>query len=365
MDLKSYTLEELKNHVEPALSDKDGIVPVSPLRLISYLNNPRAEKSDHVLFEIRVDGKLVAYRTLLPDLYINQTNSARRFAWLSGNYVKPEFRRQGLSTRLLQSAEALWDGKLMYTNYAPASKAVYDRTGQFPMMAHRPGKRFYLRSASGELLGKRLRGRPGSQKLLKTGDQLLNRLRERKLQSFKPVDHSLCKIERIAHLGPELTPVIEQSQASSLFCRDAEVFAWILDFPWVTDQRAGPLDYEFSYRANRFENILLKFTLRDSRGSGLLWLVLHNQKLSAPYLFFDNPDLQPLMATTLVHTMITRNCAYATIRQPLLVENLMKQRKWFLSVRNMPQNLYAHKKIAHEIPADLTLQDGDGDMVFS
>ena len=57
-----------------------------------------------------------------------------RFAWLSGNCVDPEFRRKGFSTRLLQQAEALWDGRLMYTNYAPASKAVYDRTGQFPLL---------------------------------------------------------------------------------------------------------------------------------------------------------------------------------------------------------------------------------------
>ena len=71
MDLKSYTLEELESHVKPALEGSIEIAPFSPLRLNSYLRNPRAEQTDHVLFEMRNEGKLVAYRTLLPDYYID------------------------------------------------------------------------------------------------------------------------------------------------------------------------------------------------------------------------------------------------------------------------------------------------------
>jgi len=361
MDLKSYTLEELESHVEPTLSGSGGIVPMSPLRLISYLKNPRAEKSDHLLFEMRHEGRLVGYRTVLPDCFYDKKNNPHKFAWLSGNFVDPDFRREGISTKLLQLAEAQWDGQLMYTNYAPASKAVYDRTGQFPVLTHRNGKRFYLRLATKELLGSRL----GSPELLKTGDLMVNRLREGKLQKFQAVDSSKCRIERITALDREVVHLIRQSQESSIFRRDNGIFSWILDHPWVTEQEVGPLNYQFTYKVTKFENLLLKFTLPDHKGLGMLWLVIHNQKLSAPYLFMDKEEIFPLMARTLIHTMISHGCAYSTIRNPELLRHLMLHSKMFLSIRNMPQLLFAHKKLINHVPNNPGIQDGDGDVIFT
>ena len=134
MDLISYTLEDLKSHQFQAFYSNKEVAPLSPLRLQSYLKNPRADQRDHILFELRHKDRLIAYRTLLPDCFYDHLGNSHRFAWLSGNYVDPEYRRQGYSTRLLQLAEEHWDGRLMYTNYAPVSKAVYDQTGQFRVL---------------------------------------------------------------------------------------------------------------------------------------------------------------------------------------------------------------------------------------
>ena len=123
MDIRVYTLDELESHIQRTYSNPEEMIPLSPLRLNSYLRNPRAEKTDPVLFELWLNERPVAYRTVLPDLLFDLEGNSSRFAWLSGNWVDPEFRRKGLSTKLLQRAEALWDGRLFYTNYAPASKA--------------------------------------------------------------------------------------------------------------------------------------------------------------------------------------------------------------------------------------------------
>jgi hypothetical protein len=275
--------------------------------------------------------------------------------------VDPDYRRQGISTRLLQLAEAHWDGKLMYTNYAPVSKAVYDRTGQFKMLIQKPGKRFYLRAASRELLGKRVGGR----KVLGAGDQLVNRFREGMLQKYQPVQSSQCRVERIKSFDLQVTELINQSNEQSLFRRDSRDFSWILDHPWVTDGEAEPLNYQFSYKADRYENLLLKFTLPEGKGLGLLWLVIHNRKMSAPYLFVNSAEIYPLMARTLIHTMITYGSAYSTIRNTKLVFSLLQQRKQFLSIRNMPQLYFSHKKVADQVPESMEIQDGDGDVIFT
>ncbi len=361
MELKAYTLEELGSSLTFVSSGNSGVVPISPLRLASYLNNPRAEKTDHILFEMRHAGQLVAYRTLLPDSFYDRSGSTHRFAWLSGNYVSPAFRRQGISTRLLQHAEAQWDGRLMYTNYAPDSKAVYDRTGQFPLLTRRQGKRFYLRASSKELLG----GRIGFGNLLHKGDNLVNRLREDKLQKNQFPEDTDCTIDKITILDNSLRSLVEKEQQKSLFRRDVDVFRWILEYPWVTTDQVDPIGYHFSYEAKKFENLLLKFTLPGNTGIGFMWLVILNNRLSVPYTFTEHNAIFPYMAEVILQTMVSSGCAYSTIRHPMLMEQLMRHRKWFLSIRNMPQLVFAHKNMAELVPDNLEIQDGDGDVVFT
>lgn len=360
MDVRVYSLEELEDHIQARESQAKQVSPLSPLRLQSYLNNPRANSGDPVLFELHIKDKLVAYRSLLPDTFQDIQGNARPFAWLSGNWVDPAHRRLGYSTRLLQEAESRWQGRLMYTNYAPASKAVYDHSGRFPLFTERKGKRYYLRAAAEELLGDRLGGRG----LLRFGDQVINRIRERKLHQFEEVNPELCQIEKVTRLDANWQELINRLQRESLFGRDAEVFDWILTYPWLTTSKVVPLNYHFSYQAGQFENILLSFTLPD-RSKGLLWLLVHNQVLSVPYVFAESEQCFSHMARTLVQYMISRNCAYTTIRHAFLVKEMASFKQLFLSIRDMPQLIFAHRNIEGQVAREREIQDGDGDVVFT
>ncbi len=361
MDLKTYTLEELASYAGSTRYGSSGTFPLSPLRLASYLHNPRAERTDHVLFEMYDGNRLVAFRTLLPDLFRDHTGHSHRFAWLSGNYVDPGFRRQGISTKLFLAAEECWEGKLLYTNYAPASRAVYDRTGRFRLLKERKGKRFYLRAASRELMS--WKGLPGS--LPGIADRIINQVHDRMLERFQPEKKTTCSVEEMVTPDPEVGLLIGRLQENSLFCRDMEVFQWILRYPWVTDRDAAPVPYHFSHRASLFRNRLLKFTTPGTGKPAFLWMIIHNRKLTVPYALRENTSMDRDMAVEILRSMIIHRCAYTTIREPSLVEQMTRYKKWFLLIRNMPQLVFAHEKIAGMIPGDRVMHDGDGDVVFT
>ncbi len=373
MEARSYTLAELESHLQRSFDDTSPLIPVTPMRLASYMHNPRAEPSDHVLFEMREGDQLVAYRTLLPDHFHGRQGAIHKFAWLSGNYVTPAYRRRGISTRLLQLAEERWDKQLMYTNYAPASKSVYDSTGQFRILANREGQRFYLRAASASLL----KGRTGFQALLPLADRLVNRVVEGKMKKFSPDIQEGLRVSRVERIDESMEEMRLNSDQESLFNRDREVYQWILRYPWVTDDAIEPLPYHFSHRAGQFENLLFKIeTVRHSdhgnsdagrgaEGNGWLWLVAHDNKLAAPYLFASGRGILAAMARIVIDTMIRNRCAYVTVRHPGLKKALMDNRKWFLAVRRMPQLIYYHQGMEGLLPDDFSLQDGDGDVVFT
>jgi GNAT superfamily N-acetyltransferase len=361
MDLKVYKLEELEPYLYPLYSDPKSILPVSPLRLRSYLENPRAVATDPVLFEMRQNGEVVAYRSLLPDCFYDRAGHPHRFAWLSGNWVRPDMRRKGISTRLLEAAEEQWEGRLMYTNYAPESKAVYDHTDRFRMIADREGKRFYLRSASAELLGNRM----GARRFLRNTDSLVNQLRERSIEGFKFPRQEPYKAEPITGFAPQLSKLVNRIQKEALFRRDREIFEWALEYPWVTEQDCDPLTYHFSYQASRFENIIYHITCAGGDSQGILWLLIHNDVLSVPYLFTEDKAIQSCMAETIVRTMIEQGCTHSTIRYTELTEQMMAYKKIFLTLRKMPQLIFAHQSLASLIPKQALIHDGDGDVMFT
>lgn len=375
MEARSYTLAELESHLQRSFDETSPLIPVTPLRLASYLHNPRAEPSDHVLFEMREGDQLVAYRTLLPDHFYGEEGIIHRFAWLSGNYVMPAYRRKGISTRLLQMAVERWEGRLMYTNYAPSSKAVYDRTGQFRVLADRAGERFYLRAASTELL----KGRKAPHLLLPMADRLLNRLVDSKLKKFIPDITDDTRIYRIQNDHKGLEELTALPDRGSLFGRDRDrdIFRWILCYPWITTDPGDPLPYYFSYTSGHFENLLYRFDSDGKVGNGgegvsgrknkrgWIWLLVHGNRMAAPYLQLSDPGLLPAMAQILIDTMIRHGCAYITVRHDGLREALRNQRKWFLTVRQMPQLVFYHENLEGLFPEEFTLQDGDGDVVFT
>ena len=361
MDLKAYTLEELESYLRPFFSDSKSPLALSPLRLDSYLKNPRAEATDPVLFEIRQEGELLAYRTLLPDCFFDKEGLPYRFAWLSGNWVRTDMRRKGLSTRLLEMAEEQWQGRLMYTNYAPESKALYDHTGRFRVISNREGSRFYLRSDTEELLGKRL----GSRKLLHNADHMVNRLREGSIEKFKLRVEDSCKVKRIHDFKEGYSALVNTNQQESLFRRDSDIFNWALAYPWVTQESTRPLQYHFSYQARRFENMVYHFSCSDTGKEGVAWLILHHRVLSVPYIFTEETQLIPCMARSILRTMIDLDCTHATIRNPELIKNLQAFRRIFLSVRKMPQLIFAHDNLRDLLPEQTVLHDGDGDVMFT
>lgn len=361
MDVLTYKLEEIESHLIPSFSRSSGTLSLSPLRLSSYLKNPRSVPTDIVLIELHRQGELIAYRTLLPDHFVSGDGQLNRFAWLSGNWVHPDFRRQGISTQLLNSAEQAWNGRLMYTNYAPASKAVYDKSSSYRPVALRRGKRFYLRAASEELLGKRMGGR----QLFKSCDRIINKFREEKLSRLEQRAAVGYSIEHLNGFDEESRKLIAQMQGNSLFQRNAEVFEWALAYPWITHKEVPALNYHFTYKANRFENILLKFRDQDNGKVGVMWLIQHNNVISVPYAFAESKAIYSHMAIHILRSMISSGSTHATLRCPDLVNKLWQLKGHFLLVRNMPQQIFAHATLEGQIPDNLKIHDGDGDVMFT
>jgi hypothetical protein len=223
------------------------------------------------------------------------------------------------------------------------------------------GKRFYLRAASEELLGQRM----GGNYIFRSCDRFINSLRENNLQRFGQKESEGCLIEKLEFFDDELRKMLARSREKALFRRDAETFEWALEHPWVTQEDVSPVKYHFSYQALSFENSLLKFKETESGSLGMLWLIKHNNVLSVPYAFVEGESLYRHMAQYILKTMIRSGSTHTTLRSQDLLSELLLFKRYFLLVRNMPQHIFAHINLHEQIPDELEIHDGDGDVMFT
>lgn len=360
MKIEIYTVSALQRFI---LSDRflnSDILPVSPERIASYMNNPRAEGSMPVLFLYTENERIIAYRTVLPD-NLSAEGEITGFAWLSGNYVVPGHRRTGISGRLFKVVEDAWNGMLMYTNYAPASKAVYDKTGSFAQFTERPGKRYYMRSSLELLLSNRFSHRG----LLRLGDSILNGIHELTSagMQFPPIPDT--DISQVDMIDEELAGLIMSIQEKSLFHRGISEFEWIRNDPWVTENPDSLPDaeYHFSRRVSKFRSRWFK--LKSSAGVAFLWITHVDKKCSVPYFIHNDPLLITTARQVVLNEMVSEGASYITTRHPELGPVLGTRRNPFILSRDMSQRYFAHKNLIRIIPAGPDIHDGDGDVVFT
>ncbi len=369
MRIEKYPPAALKEFLDSETYRTMPYVPVSQHRALSWLHNPRLKPEDIIMY-LGFEGEdMVAYRCILPDRY-----GEVRFGWLSGIWVRPDMRGRGLAGRLLEEAYADWGHQLMVTNYTPESRAVFYKSGRFERYLARPGLRYYQRSASARLLGNRRTLYRRSRPLLSLADGLLNAVQEIRIL-FSRKDLQGIDVEENRELDLESLDFLEKNGSTGFCLRGREDFDWITSYPWVKPGSDRDTRYFFSSIAPVFQNICLKVRDADGNIGASLWLVIHGNQMTTPYVAFSpharwstsgkvQPDLSSVVSGVLNHYLQRSRVSYLTTYQPDLTEIFRPGP--ILGRRSMTQNYFATRDLIRQLPdpRSLSFQDGDGDVVF-
>ncbi len=355
MELKKVSIKELTEFIESdwfhALADK----PVTPLRVKSYCNNPHAKEDDPVLYYLQEGDRIIAYRTVFP---ARLSDDAKRFAWLSGNWVHPDFRRKGNSEKLLQEIFNDWDKRLAFTNYAPESLQLYLKTKLFQPVYEGLGRRFYLFVKTRQLLGDRY---PNLSSFWPVADVGIKLAASAKISFFKLKEELSYTIIKGHDLDDDCFRLIEKEQQASVFLRGKEEFNWILNNLWVsTTNSAYKNSYAFSSYSKQFEYRLAKI-YQESRFVGFLLYSIRDGHLKTLYGMYPEESITEI-AGFLMNEAVHEKIELMTILNPGLSELIQHHQNPFLYSKIMNHRIYASFPISVE---NRNIQDGDGDYIFT
>ncbi|MCW0482706.1 GNAT family N-acetyltransferase [Gaoshiqia sediminis] len=355
MELRKVLLKDMDAFVQTNWFLQLPDQPVSLLRADSYLHNPHALPDDPVLYFLQEADRIIAYRTVFP---ARLTNEEKRFAWLSGNWVHPDFRRQGLSDKLLREIVIDWEQRLLFTNYAPASLQLYLKTQLFHPVYAGVGRRFYLFARTRKLFQLRY-------PQLKWGwagaDFLIRLAASIRLLAFKNREEKDFSFQKMRWPDDDCLQLAEKQQSESLFLRGRRELQWILRFPWISTVDGQQADrYAFSSFAEQFFYQTVK-VFHHGNFVGFLMYSVRDAHLKTLHGHFEMDCTAPL-ARFLVQAAAVNRLEMITVLNPALAEAIFRASSPFLFSKKINHQIYASFPVSAK---NLKIQDGEGDFIFS
>lgn len=368
LQILKYNSTKLEEYVNSDEFNSLENIPISTHRALSYFKNPRLDQKDNLLFIGVKDGNIVGYRTVLPDFLV-KGNEKIKFAWFSGNWVHPKYRRQGISSQLLKEVITDWESNLLYTNYAPASKAVYDKSNLFKEIHQKEGYRIYFKSCIAILLAPKSDIFKKMSFLLHIIDWILNIFLSIYYSFF---NSRLLKTELRAIQTDKIDPdTIEflNLYNKTLTQRSKSEFDWIINYPWIKQEKdSDPLNmkYHFSTTAKSFSTQYYKIFNDNNEIIAFLIFKERNRVLDIPYLFLMQ-GFESDILKIIINLCFNHKTKFITFYHEYLVKVLKSNSMKFFIKRKLSRKYFASDKLHRLIEGveNINFQDGDGDCVFT
>lgn len=352
MELIKIQSQHLEAYCKSEQYKKFRIKPVSPLRMLSYINNPRGKEDDTLLYMYIEGDELVAFGSVLADEVLTKEGMTH-FGWCSSIWTHPDYRGKKLWKPILYEQIKDWGNRMMYTNYAPLSGRLYSGTGWFKLLYPREGARFYLYPDLNALL----KERPFYRKI-KWLLPIIN-IAVKAGTGTKRLFYRNPKIEYTESFLPddECWTFVKKNTFATTFNRGKREIEWIANYPWITASDDSDIVFPFSYTNKEYKFATVKlFEERTLKGFFIYTIVSGHMKV----LYYYGTSVS-LIATAVSYLALKNQIHYLTILEPEFAKAIQHSRSCFIYHKKYISNVYTTFETSHSSK----IFDGDGDTCFT
>ena len=360
LEIKKIRLNELESFVQSEAFSHFLHIPITPSRAKSFIHNPYAESEDVALYLGFVEGEMVAFRSLFAGIVTTEDEQIR-FGWCSGNWVHNNFRRNGFSEELLKEVHSDWNGKLMFTNYAPASESLYLKTGWFHPIHQFDGVRGYLFPKTRKLLPVTNKNM-GLKLLFSAVDFFIAVISKVRLWFFSVEKNLNFSFVTVQTPDEQCFQSIQKINSAFLFNRNENELKWIFRYPWIsTAESTISKKYPFSSYSGSFIYQTVK-VFNKNKFAGFFIFSVKEGHLKTLY-FNLPPGIENEVANYLKQFCKKHKIELVIVYKSEVAQQLFAGKFPFLRMKKYGQKIYSSFEIKGE--KGYQFQDGDGDVIFT
>lgn len=361
MQIREIKVGELPEFIKSNEFKKLDIKPITDLRAISQYNNPDANPEDLALIYVVENNELMGFAGLLPK-FVNNENT-RIFAnscW----WVHPE-KGKGIAIPLFYKLIEKANFSLFLSESTAHVKTILEKTGLFGPINENIGIRGFMRFYLADISFKRF---PNNKWLFfpfKILDFLLNLLLiPGRIYLLKKFDKSILTVEPVTKIDKEVEEFMIQNCSSEFVQKTPASFDWFKNYPWLTETVKGEtMNYPFTYLANRLE--LNYFVFKHENEVKAFVAISNRDNLSKiPFAYFNNNDSK-VVTQTIMRLIIEKKYDSLVVFHQGIVDFMQHNKMPFYYRKKEIKYSGTTKQIYDIFKQKSTMQDGDGDVIFT
>jgi hypothetical protein len=367
MELKTFTVAELRT----ALLSEDfwlsKTLPITKQRAVSFCRNPRAEADDPVLLVAYKGRQVLGYLGILPDrIFVN--DAGRRLGWLTGWWVDPSAAASGVGVGLLFKALNLYGGHIGVAGGSKEARKVINASQKFFEFKPLKGIDIKLRMKTEKSIGREIPWTKVFRVGFRVADVVLDEVLNLRYLSWERRNRVRRRLgfEYLASVDAEAGRFIERQNHRDLTRKGKAELDWIMTCPWIVsapEKDAAGRRYFFSSVAERFFHLGVKVFDPKNEMVGFLMLRVRNDRMSVSYAHFEDRHA-PEMAAAAVHHALAMDAAGLSLYDERLVKSLSNLGCPCWSTRSVSRGFFLPKSLAGDLRAECRLHGGDGDFAF-
>lgn len=361
MQIREIKVGELLDFIKSDEFEKLDIKPITDLRAISQFNNPDAKPEDLALIYAAEGNELLGFAGLLPKTVNNE--NTRIFAnscW----WAHPE-KGKGIAIPLFYKLVERANFSLFLAESTTHSKTILEKTGLFGPINETNGIRGFLRFYLADIFQKRFPNKKWLSLPFKIIDFLLNLfLIPFRFYFLKKFGKSGFSIEQVSTVDGEIEEFIRQNCSSELIQKTPASFEWFKKYPWLTEGGKGkPTNYPFSYQVNKYELNFFVFKLKNEI-KAFAAISNRDNLAKTPFIYFNYNDIEAV-THTLIRLILKKKYDSLLVFHPQVVDFMEQCKMPFYYRKNETKYSGTTKKIYNIFVQSPTMQDGDGDVIFT
>jgi hypothetical protein len=366
MKILEVAVKDLQHFLSSPIYNNLKVIPLTPERMLSQLNNPRARADDIVLIVAITDENILAgFIGMLPDKAFG-ADKTYRFAWNSCWWADP-VHGKGIALQLFFKSIHAWKGNYMITDLTEYTRNIVKQTGLFYFTEPKNGVCLKIRSDLALYFQGRNRKWRMLLRLLNLIDWLINGLIKLRLNKWKRKTNGVdIAIQYIPSFDKSDIDFISKMNGNELCRREKTEFEWITTYPWLTHEKGQEWkgkSYPFSWLCRQFKIEYIRF-LYNTEIIGLALLTCRDGVYRIPYAYFNHHFEIPCYSSLCRIFIENKATGILTFREGL-VKYLINSKFPAIRKKVVIKDLAISKSLSPYHPEHYILQDGDGDVVFT
>lgn len=320
---------ELLDFLETDLYKKSKNIPITYLRAISQVKNPRADDDDVLLIiAVNETNNIIGYIGALPDKISDfpEVKVAWNSCWWTDKTASSK-----IALNLLFKFFNVYSNNVMMRDLTSVTNTIIKSLKKFTVIKELKAKKYFFRLNLSTKF-------PKYKLLLKPIDTIINFILYNNFKIFFYKKTKNIQTIYTNNFSDSDEEFISNNNSNEAFKRNVNEFNWIIKYPWIKageTKNAFENKYYFSSIKSSFSNKVLRLKNTSNTIIAIMFFTEIDNNLEIPYIYYKKENIEIIGRAIINHIIKNKIVSFLTFNKDLI--DWFNSKKYHFIIQKLSQ----------------------------